>query len=233
FEGCGRQRDEQRQHHQPEPAHASGARQERAQIRVAVAQQAADHPDRRAMDGERDKGGERQHQDAGDGIGNPRHQIAQIAQAAANTFEHAVTPGSTRPPAGRRPGRSRYCPQSAGLMPICCASLTVAVTSSLKKRSNSATLIGIGSLPVLAIRSPTAATSIALRDSSCSLTTISRGVFTGRKTPVQNRKVESLRPSSVVVGTWGRAIARFSLLTASALSCPCWTSGSAGASGRK
>src|SRR4051812_33382300 len=43
--------------------------------------------------------------------------------------------------------------QSCGLMPICCISLAVDRTSSLKKASNWSTVIGIGSLPVLAMRS--------------------------------------------------------------------------------
>src|SRR5207344_884871 len=106
------------------------------------------------------------------------------------------------------------------LRPIALTNAAFIAISALTCSSNWAGVRTIGSIPIVESFAATFDACKTLRVLRWSLLTMSRDVFAGRNTPNQLGYSASTRPASVIVGTSGRAEARFGLFTASASSLP-------------
>ena len=107
------------------------------------------------------------------------------------------------------------------------ASVTAIPASLAMRASKSCGCMVMGSTPSLASLSLTEELSIAFTISAWILATRSREVLFGTSAATQKSKSESGNPASTVVGTSGRAEARFELPTAKATSLPSAMNGNA------
>src|SRR6266850_479932 len=109
-------------------------------------------------------------------------------------------------------GRHGYC----AFTPAARITSPRTVYSSLRKASNSAGDMNIGSLPRLARRSFMSGAASAFCTSALMRFSTSRGVPAGASMPTQKLNSARGKPASAMVGTSGNCAERFAVLTASA-----------------